>query len=211
MRALLFVVAATGVLLAQNANASVVLEDNFSSSTPMSNWPGDSIFQSIPQPGDVNGLPSVDLVGPGYFQSLAIPGGNSVDLDGTTGDDNSPAGELRSTMSLGLGNYTVQFYLAGNLRGATPQTTVVSIGGQSFDFTPANTQGYTLETLYFTGVSGKLDFLEDGPSDQQGNLLADVLVTTPLPATWTMMLIGLAGLGFAGYRQRKQSGPFVFA
>jgi hypothetical protein len=29
---------------------------------------------------------------------------------------------------------------------------------------------------------------------------------TPLPASWTMMLIGFAGLGFIAYRQRKQSG-----
>jgi hypothetical protein len=28
---------------------------------------------------------------------------------------------------------------------------------------------------------------------------------TPLPSTWTLMLIGLAGLGFVGYRQRKQN------
>ena len=29
------------------------------------------------------------------------------------------------------------------------------------------------------------------------------LTATPLPATWTMMLIGLAGLGFIAYRQRR--------
>jgi len=29
----------------------------------------------------------------------------------------------------------------------------------------------------------------------------DLVSTTPLPPTWTMMLLGLAGLGFVGYRQ----------
>jgi hypothetical protein len=28
---------------------------------------------------------------------------------------------------------------------------------------------------------------------------------TPLPATWTLMLMGLTGLGFAAYRQQKQN------
>ena len=28
---------------------------------------------------------------------------------------------------------------------------------------------------------------------------------TPLPATWTLMLVGLAGLGFAAYRRRSSN------
>src|ERR1700733_10094762 len=154
MRTLVLALAAVGALFAQSANAAVVLEDNFASSTPGGNWPGDAIFQSIPQPGNVQGMPSIDLVGGSYYGNLAYNGGNSVDLDGSTGSGNNPAGELQSKTSLALGNYEVQFYLAGNLRGYPGQTTVVSIGSKSFDFNPLNTQGYTLETLYFSGVSG---------------------------------------------------------
>lgn len=40
-------------------------------------------------------------------------------------------------------------------------------------------------------------------SATSGNL--PVVATTPLPSTWTMMLIGLAGLGFVGYRQGKKA------
>jgi hypothetical protein len=37
-------------------------------------------------------------------------------------------GELQSINSLALGNCEAQFELAGNLRGATPQTPVIAIG-----------------------------------------------------------------------------------
>jgi hypothetical protein len=39
---------------------------------------------------------------------------------------------------------------------------------------------------------------------------AEIVSGTPLPATWTLMLIGLAGLGFIGYRQsKKRAVPIV--
>jgi hypothetical protein len=190
--------AAIGVLGAGAVSATVVFSDNFNSDTAMLNWPGDSVFLSIPQPGNVPGKPSVDLVGVGDgYGNLADGPGNSVDLDGTTGNGNNPAGELQSVDSLPLGNYTVQFDLAGNLRGAYAQTTVVSIGGESYDITPPNTQPYTLYTFHFTDVSGPLVILDNGPSDQQGNLLDNVVVSTgvPEPATWALMLAGFLGVG----------------
>jgi hypothetical protein len=76
-----------------------------------------------------------------------MPGnGNSVDLDGSTGSGNFPAGELRSFMSFAQGNYIVQFDFAGNLRDAPAQTTLVCIGSSCQSLTPANNQPYTLET-----------------------------------------------------------------
>ena len=112
------VLAAAILAGAPSANAGVVFSDNFNSDTPTLNWPGDSVFQSVPQPGNVTGLPSVDLVS----ASDGFPGlvfmGNSVDLDGSTGSGNSPAGELQSLTSLSTGSYTVQFEFAGNERRA---------------------------------------------------------------------------------------------
>ena len=32
---------------------------------------------------------------------------------------------------------------------------------------------------------------------------ADISLSVPEPATWAMMLVGFAGLGFAGYRRNK--------
>jgi PEP-CTERM motif len=201
------VLAAAILVGAPSANAGVVFSDNFDSDTPTLNWPGDSVFQSIPQPGNVAGLPSIDLVSASDgFPDLVFMG-NSVDLDGTTGSGNSPAGELQSLTSLSTGSYTVQFEFAGNERGALPETTVISIGNQSFSLTPPNSQGYTLTTLFFTNVSGKLSFTDLGPSNQQGNLIDNVVVTTgvPEPSTWAMMVLGFAGLGFAAFRQGRKT------
>jgi hypothetical protein len=180
----------------QAAVAGVVLQDNFDTSVAQGNWAGDAIFRSIPQPGNVNGQPSVDLVGPGFFNNLAYSG-NSVDLDGSTGSGFTPAGELQSVASLATGNYTVSFLLAGNLRGAANETTVVSIGGQSISVTPAsNAQPYTPYTLHFTGASGQVAFTDLGPANQQGDLVDNVVVSTvPEPVTWAMMLVGLGGVG----------------
>jgi hypothetical protein len=205
---------AAGILAgATSANAGVVISDNFDSDTPMLNWPGDSVFQSIPQPGNVAGLPSVDLVSVSDGFGNLVFQGNSVDLDGSTGSGNSPAGELRSVMSLPTGNYTLQFEFAGNERGATPETTVISLGGTSFSLTPPSSQGYTLTTLSFINESGNLSFTDLGPSDQQGNLIDNVVlsttgvrsVATPEPSTWAMMVIGFAGLGFAAFRRGRKT------
>jgi len=186
----------------QFAHAVIVISDTFAG-TPQANWPGDSVFLSIPQPGNVTGLPSVDLVGPGFFPTLAPAGQNAVDLDGSTGYGNSPAGELQSVQSLALGNYTVQFELAGNMRGATAQTTDLCIGTSCQSLTPSNTQPYTLYDLTFTGVSGQVSFTDGGPFDQQGNLLADVGVSTPGPVPGAG-LAGLAALALAGLYARTR-------
>jgi hypothetical protein len=78
----------------------------------------------------------------------------------------------------------------------------------------SNSQPYTLYNLYFNGASGHVAFTDLGPSDQQGDLLDNVVVTTgvPEPATWAMMLTGFFGVGFMmrGSR-RKQAGAVATA
>jgi hypothetical protein len=185
------------------ANAGTVLSDNFDSDTPVTtNWLGDATFVPVPAT-PVLGFPSVDLVGAADgFANLAYmgnTGGVSVDLDGSTGNGNNPAGEIASTMTLAQGNYVVTFLLAGNMRGGPNQTTAVAIGNTVIDITPlSNTQPYMLYTEAFTNVSGKLTFTDLGPSDQEGDLLDNISVTTavPEPATWAMMLIGFGAVGF---------------
>jgi PEP-CTERM motif len=188
------------------ANASTVLSDNFDSDSNVTlNWTGDATFVPVPNT-PTSGKPSVDLVGNADgFGYLAYNGGVSLDLDGSTGTGFTPSGEIQSVTTLATGDYTVSFLLAGNLRGAANQTTTVSIGGQSFNIKPASSaQPYTLYTEYFTNVSGKLDFLESGLADQQGNLLDNIVVTTgvPEPATWAMFLVGFGAIGFALRRKK---------
>ncbi|MEH2627055.1 hypothetical protein V1292_005110 [Bradyrhizobium sp. AZCC 1719] len=198
------IAAAALVATIQTSSANIVLQDNFDSSVAQGNWAGDGIFQSIPQPGNVPGLPSVDLVGPGFFGHLAYSG-NSVDLDGSTGSGNNPAGQLQSVASFGLGNYVLTFFLSGNQRGQPQQTTTVSLGGQSYSITPTENV-YNQYTLTFTGVSGQLLFSESGPSNQQGNLLDEVVLTAvPEPSTWAMMILGFAGVGYMTYRRKRQA------
>jgi len=194
-----------------HAQAAVVLSDNFTSmgQVPMANWPGDSVFTSIPSPS-VPGSASVDLVGSvngSFFPNLAPSATlDAVDLDGSEGTGFSPSGDLQSNMSLSTGNYVVSFLLAGNMRGAPPQTTTISIGSQSFALTLPSSQGYTLFTHTFTNASGALSFVESGPASEQGSLLADVSVANvPEASTWAMMVLGFAGLGFAGYRRARRA------
>jgi hypothetical protein len=203
---------------AQGSMASVVtsIGDNFVSNvgdTPQTNWAGDSVFVSVP--GSVNS--SVDLVGNvpvDYFGGLApnptnspFPANtyNAVDLDGSTGTGFSPAGQISSLNTLAAGSYLVSFYLAGNLRGAPVQETDVSIGGMTIAVTPnaPADQPYTLYSLLFSNTAGgTLSFTDDGPSTQQGDLLALVNVTAvPEASTWAMMVLGFFGVGFMAYRR----------
>jgi hypothetical protein len=224
MKFLGLLVAAGLVISAQGASAAIVLQDNFTSGgqTPQGNWAGDAVFSSSTAlgnvPGSPSGSPSVDLVGVGYYDNLApngsganavspgvLNGLNGVDLDGSTGNGNNPAGTLLSNTPLGLGNYVVSFYLAGNERGYDSQTTYVSIGDQKFSVTPINTDPYTLYTFTFDNASGAVSFADGGPSNQQGNLLANVTVSSvPEAATWAMMILGFMGIGFLGYRRKRE-------
>jgi hypothetical protein len=205
MKVLLSTLAAAALLAgAGAANAGVVISDNFDSDTAVLNWAGDSVFLSIPQPGNVPGQPSVDLVGDADgFGNLAFSG-NSVDLDGSTGTGFSPAGEIQSIASLATGTYTVDFVAAGNLRGAPEQSLIVSIGGQSQTLNIPAGQGYQAYHLTFSGASGQVSFTDSGPASQQGNLIDNVVVSSvPEPATWAAMLIGFGGIGAALRRRRR--------
>ena len=191
---------------AQSCNAAVVLYDNFDSATQTLNWAGDSVFTSIPAPGNVGGLPSVDLIGTGFFDFY--PGnGNYVDLDGSTGGGISPAGQLDSIATFSPGTYTLSFLLGGNARGAATKTTAISLGDFAVSIALASGDPLQLFTYTFlTTTSGVLSFLELGPSDQQGNVLDEVsLSTVPLPASWTLMLLGLVG-GFAFFQWKARKG-----
>lgn len=129
-------------------------------------------------------------------------------MDGTTGGGNVPSGILESVASLSTGDYTVTFWLSGNQRGAAPVSLSVSIGGETQAIGPlVSSAPWTLETLYFTDVSGPVFFEGSGPSDQQGDLLGDVTVASgiPEPSTWALAALGFAGLAFASYRARRSS------
>jgi hypothetical protein len=192
-----------GATVSQASYAATVLTDNFNASVPdQLNWTGDGVFNSTSPPG------SVDLIGQGGAFNF-IPGhGSYVDLDGTTGSGNNPAGQLTSALSFGAGTYTLTFDLAGNQRGAASQTTQVNLGADLVStILLASGDGFSTYSFTFTTAGGNLRFTELGPSDQQGNLLDNVVLTAvPEPATWAMMILGFMGVGFMAYRRKSHSG-----
>ena len=197
---------AAAVLAAQAAQAGVVLSDNFNSDAQMLNWSGDATFSSLPGPlSQSPNIASTDLIGTGFFD--LYPGnGNYVDLDGSTGYGNTPfAGILQSNASFGAGTYTVSFDLGGNARGAAAQTTEVYLGSTLVaSLTLDSDSALTSYTYTVSTTGGNLAFDELGPSDQQGNILDNVTLTSvPEPASWAMMLLGVTAIGGAMRRRTR--------
>ena len=186
----------TACLAAPAAFSAVLLSDNFDADAQALNWTGDATFNSTAAPG------SVDLIGTGFFD--LYPGhGNYVDLDGSSGVGNNPAGQLTSNASFGPGSYKLSFLLGGNARGAAAQTTTISLGDFTTSITLASGDPLKLYSFNFTtAAGGNLVFTEQGPSDQQGNILDDAaLSSVPEPASWALML---TGLGLVGVTLRRR-------
>src|SRR5207253_8683044 len=103
-----------------------LLQDNFNSQTPdQLNWTGDSVFLPTSPPG------TVDLIGAGGSFDFYPGNGGYLDLDGSSGSGNNPAGEITSIQTFGPGTYRLTFFLGGNARRAPAQTTQVQLGSFS--------------------------------------------------------------------------------
>lgn len=148
---------------------------------------------------------TVDLVGPGFFGGLALGGGKSVDLDGSTNN----AGTFTSrALSLTSGDYVLTFDLAGNQRGGDDTVNLsVSLGLAMQTFTLASNVPYTTQTVLFSvsGNSSSNIIFDHLGGNNIGLLLDNVALTrvseVPVPAAaW---LFGSAVLGFFGARRRS--------
>ena len=96
------------------------------------------------------------------------------------------------------------------------QYSIVTLNDQNYNEGFTNHTNNTTQTLNslggaisfigssrFDGNSGLLELpseIDGGPANRYD---AGTFAATPLPATWTMLLIGLAGLGFVGSVSRK--------
>ena len=152
------------------------------------------------------GNAGVDLIG-GYWQSPTV-GGGSVDLDG-----NAPGGILQILNLTAGKQYKLSFYLSGNPDGG-PSTKSVAVSVGDFSEVETFTVGanshsdmmYIAEGGTFTaGASNTLSFASaDDFGSPFGAVVGGVTVTAvPEASTWAMMLLGFAGLGFAGYRRTR--------
>jgi hypothetical protein len=208
----LLATAAVGAFASTAQAAGIVLFDNFTTTDPAQqvpslNWLGDNTFVPVPAT-PVTGQASVDLVGPVNPYGITTVGGlNVVDMDGSTGTGFSPAGEIQSIASLAAGSYKLTFWVSGNQRTDTSRSVDVSLGSWSTAVGPlSESSPWTLETFSFSTNGGALSFIEPGPSNQQGDLITDVtLSSVPEASTWAMMMLGFAGLGFAAYRKARRA------
>ena len=179
---------AAGLTLAPAAHAAVVLSDNFDGEVADDlNWDGDAVF--------FVSAGSVDLIGAGGAFDFYPGNGSYIDMDGSTGVGNDPAGQITSFDSFGAGRYTLTFFLGGNARNAPARTTRISLGDWSTDITLNANAPLTQYTFSFNTSGGALVFTELGPSNQQGNILDNVALAIPEPATWAMMILGFGAAG----------------
>ena len=97
--------------------------------------------------------------------------------------------------------------------GAAPITCIGVLPGGLVDdygvlFTLANGD---LVDLYSNGGAGPGDYgvvvWADGAEDKTS--MGGLSVSTPEPSTWAMMVLGFAGLGFAGYRSSRKTAAVV--
>lgn len=203
MRHLRSLVASAAVLLALgagSAEAAVIFSDNFNSE------PVGVPATSLMNFNIVSG--SVDVIGAGSGFDFYPGNGRYLDLDGTTGASNDPASQIASKTLFGPGTYTISFDLGGSQRNDGINSTLVSLGNSSQTYSLLSTAGLSMFTLTatVTGAPAALTFTELGASDNIGNILDNVRVSSvPLPASAPMFgaaLLALGGLGYAAKRKK---------
>jgi hypothetical protein len=178
----------------------------------------------IPGPWGVGN--TITFAGSGNFNLGTVDlfgyaGGGSLPIEVTlyAGANPNTGTLLGSAQVTPTGNgYTTEVLNFGGLLVPKTLTFIVSIVGNtgSYDDSFVNWQQFTGKTGAPTiGTSGDMwyglpsTFVADNSfatsNGAETNTLAVQFNATPLPSTWTMMLIGLAGLGFVGYRQSKKA------
>ena len=70
-------------------------------------------------------------------------------------------------------------------------------------YSTASGSDFTLESIMADVVAGTntLTFIGLAAGDHTAFIDNVSVMTVPEPSTWAMMLLGIAGLGFAGYRR----------
>jgi len=147
---------------------------------------------------------SVDLLGGGYFDSLAGPGNMCLDMDGST----RAAGTIVSTpLLLNAGVYVLSFDAAGSQRwNPSTDTMIVSVGGLfSAPLTLADNVPFTTFTAPINvgaPTSASISFAHAG-GDNVGLLLDNVSLDV-IPAPGAILLGGI-GAGLVGWLRRRRT------
>jgi hypothetical protein len=213
VRKLLLATTALFALSALPAKADVVLDNHLSGT-------GDNvIFNSLS--GDLalallngknDGVVNFrDLTGSTTFTAAAngndikISGSNNLFIQVFDATDSFVLGTTTQVFSL-KGTGDVQAFVQANDINGNPEAIQffdlgnIKPNAQSgFTFTAIN--GEVMTSLRLLDISGNITEFEHYRID-----VAPTVAAVPEPATWAMMLLGFAGVGFMAYRRKRQSG-----
>jgi hypothetical protein len=190
------IAAVAALVLSAGAQAATVWSDNFDTAALGTDVTPAGWYLGAAGTGDV------DVIGdPGFFD--LIPGnGRYIDLDGSNG----AAGFLTTDIANGAGVYTVSFQLGGNHRDGVSDDVTVNFGATSATYTIDPNAAFTTYTMSYT-ATGSTPFslsFHDGRDGNVGALLDNVSISAvPEAGTLSMMLAGIAALGFAARRRRS--------
>ncbi len=197
-------VAAAGILAASSAFAGTNLIVNGDFSTPnvgggWNEWsPGTSEtgWTSVNDAIEIGNSPN------NYGLPCASPGCQNLEVNANTwGDD------YQIVTGLTVGDWYTLSYLYGGRTSGGPDALDVDFGGVHLTTDSGSVGSWTLNTFSVkaTATSEKLEFISEVTSGNPsyGNEITAVSLSTPEASTWAMILLGFAGLGFAGFRSRR--------
>ena len=188
------------------------------------------ILGTVPAMADWNLTTGVNLnsLGPQYIIDFAANGGVSTFLNPVyagvnpgpyDGSDDSYIGVINQTshaiFSFSLSNPSASQFIGGfdgdgitayGVDFAAIGVDSTGYGGHDAFFTNLDSIASSLTVNFSGGISaGGTDvFSLEAPAALNGGVIG-----TPEPATWAMMLLGFAGLGFAGYRSARKTAVAV--
>ena len=194
----LIVAVVTLCCLSTSLYGGVILSENFDELMAQQGVMSAGAFSTI---NNTN----VDIVANGGlfgFPCQPPESGNCVDMDGTYGYGGDPQGQLQSNMLFPAGSYLLSFDLIGSQRGTTASTTV-TFGNYNQTFTLTSyddTGGIVVNELVTLSSPGHLLFVSDTPGNI-GDLLDNVVVSTPTPEPSSLLLMGSALLVVIRFRR----------
>lgn len=149
------------------------------------------------------------------------PTSPSFFLDLTDYRDASPYGGVTQLLSTTAGNtYVLSFDLGSSLQYNVPDSITASAGATSATFTSTNTSQNDIwehHTLQFTAGAGPTTLISLVGNNAAGayigldSVSVELQTAIPEPATWAMMILGFAGIGFVAYRRKNKAMAFRFA